>query len=91
MLSVQWAPTDELQLTFTALDSQMDADNINSNLYVRTGGRNGLDGELIDPVIVGNEIVGGSLVADGAAAPVSELYNIVHHHNDPLHTSPPLS
>jgi iron complex outermembrane recepter protein len=76
LLSVQWAPTDELELTFTALDSQMDADNINSNLYVRTGGRNGLDGELIDPVIVGNEIVGGSLVADGAAAPVSELYTI---------------
>ncbi|QLE84659.1 TonB-dependent receptor [Shewanella sp. Scap07] len=61
--SLQYAPTDSLDFTLNVLDSQMEADNINSNLLIRP--QNNL-ADLTDTSANGNDIYKGTVAAGGS-------------------------
>ncbi|WP_394146778.1 TonB-dependent receptor [Shewanella atlantica] len=61
--SLQYAPTDSLDFTLNVLDSQMDANNLNSNLLIRP--QNNLD-SLTDTAANGSNIYKGTVASGGS-------------------------
>ncbi|MDP5211452.1 TonB-dependent receptor [Pseudoalteromonas tunicata] len=62
--SLQYAPSDKLELTLNILDSKMDSDNVNSNFLIRP--QNDGFAEFSDVTIVDGNMVGGTVATDGA-------------------------
>ncbi|QFU06367.1 catecholate siderophore receptor CirA (plasmid) [Pseudoalteromonas sp. THAF3] len=62
-LALQYRPTDELDISFNALDFTLDADNTNQNFLWLPGygGSNYLDADVIDHPVVGDMLVAGTL------------------------------